>query len=218
MEIVLATANEHKRIELSEILKEHTLLLPRDLGFQYDYDETGLTFADNSFGKAYGLYRLLKGIAEDGVESSLPPQQIAAKGRVLPVIADDSGLAVRALQGRPGVFSARYGEAEEGRKLSDSEKNQRLLGELEGAEDRSAYYVCSMTLILGESRFVQAQETWEGEIAHSPSSGTTGFGYDPIFYLPERGLCVADIEPEEKNLVSHRGKAAMRIEGALSLM
>ncbi|MFP4430048.1 MAG: non-canonical purine NTP pyrophosphatase [Alkalispirochaetaceae bacterium] len=218
MEIVLATANEHKRRELSLILKEHTLLLPGDLGFQYEYDETGLTFADNSFGKAFGLYRLLKGVAEKGVESSRPPEEIAAAGRLLPVIADDSGLAVRALEGRPGVFSARYGEAEEGRTLSDEEKNRRLLGELREVENRSAYYVCSMTLILGENRFVQAQETWEGEIAHTPSSGTTGFGYDPIFYLPERGLCVADIEPEEKNLLSHRGKAAMRIEGALSLM
>lgn len=218
MEILLATANEHKRIELSEILKEHTLLIPKDLGFRYDYDETGLTFADNSFGKAWGLYRLLEGIAEEGVETSVAPEEIAAKGRRLPVIADDSGLGVRALEGRPGVFSARYGEAQEGRKLTDTEKNQRLLSELQGVRNRSAYYVCSMTLILGENRFVQAQETWEGEIAQTPSSGTTGFGYDPIFYLPDLGLCVADIEAEEKNSISHRGKAAMRMEGALSLM
>jgi len=75
-----------------------------------------------------------------------------------------------------------------------------------------------MTLILGENRFVQVQETWEGEIATVPSSGTTGFGYDPIFYLPDRALCVADIEAEQKNRISHRGKAALGIEGALSLL
>lgn len=218
MEILLATANEHKRKELSQILQGHTLLIPKDLGFKYEYDETGLTFADNSFGKAFGLYRLLEGVAVEGVETSISPAEIAAKHTPMPVIADDSGVAVRALKGRPGVFSARYGEAEAGRQLSDNEKNERLLKELQGASDRSAYYVCSMTLVLGEHRFIQAQETWEGEIAHSPSKGTTGFGYDPIFYLPDRGLCVADIEAEEKNRISHRGKAALRIEGALSLL
>lgn len=218
MDILLATGNEHKRIELAQILEGHTLLLPRDLGFRYEYDETGLTFADNSFGKAYGLYRLLSGVAEEGVETSVAPKEIAAKHSPMPVIADDSGVAVRALNGRPGVFSARYGEAEAGRALSDSEKNELLLGELQGVSERGAYYVCSMTLVLGEHRFIQVQETWEGEIARSPSSGTTGFGYDPIFFLPDLGLCVGDIEPEEKNRISHRGKAALRIEGALSLL
>jgi XTP/dITP diphosphohydrolase len=217
MEILLATANEHKRLELAQILQGHTLLLPGELGFRYEYDETGLTFADNSFGKAFGLYRLLQGVAEDGVETSVAPLEIAATHSPMPVIADDSGVAVRALNGRPGVFSARYGEAEAGRKLTDAEKNQRLLRELRGVADRSAYYVCSMTLVLGDHRFIQVQETWEGEIATEPSSGTTGFGYDPIFYLPDRGVCVADIEAKEKNRISHRGKAALRIDGALSL-
>lgn len=218
MEILLATNNEHKRRELEEILLGHKLLLPKELGFKYEYDETGLTFSDNSFGKAFGLYRLLEGVAEEGVETSVAPAEIAAGNAALPVLADDSGLAVRALDGRPGVFSARYGEREAGRPLSDDEKNQRLLEELQDVSDRSAYYVCSMTLILGEKRFIQVQETWEGEIAETPSSGTTGFGYDPIFFLPDRGKCVADIPPEEKNRISHRGKAALRVEGALTTL
>lgn len=216
MDILLATNNDHKRRELKKTLKGHTLFLPGDLGFKYEYDETGLTFADNSFGKAYGLYRLLEGVAEEGVETSVSPLEIARSNSPMPVMADDSGIAVRALGGRPGVYSARYGEKEAGRPLSDSEKNSRLLDELRDVTDRSAYYVCSMTLVLGENRFMQIQETWEGEIAQSPSAGTTGFGYDPIFYLPQMGKSVADIAPEEKNRLSHRGKAALRLEGALS--
>ena len=117
MEILLATQNEHKRLELEKILKGHTVLIPPDLGFRYDFDEKGLTFADNSFGKAWGLYRLLQGFAEEGVETSVAPVDVAAANPQMPVIADDSGLAVRALDGRPGVFSARYGTVEAGRPL-----------------------------------------------------------------------------------------------------
>lgn len=215
MELLLATNNEHKRKELAEILGTHTILLPGDLGFRYEYDETGLTFADNSFGKAWGLYRLLEGIAEEGVETSISPEEVAARHTPMPVIADDSGLAVRALGGRPGVFSARYGEAELGRVLTDGEKNQRLLKELSGVTEREAHYVCSMTVVLEEDRYIQVQEIWRGEIAEKPSEGDTGFGYDPIFYLPERGVCVADIPKEEKNRVSHRAKATLRMEAAL---
>lgn len=218
MKILLATNNEHKRSELSGILPGYTLVLPRELGFKYEYEETGHTFAQNSYGKEWGLYRLLEGVAEEGVETSLAPAQIAAAHRPMPVIADDSGICVDALEGRPGVFSARYGEAESGRPLSDSEKNQRLLGELNGVKERGAHYVCSMTLILARDRFFQIQETWEGVIALSPSAGTTGFGYDPIFYLPQRDICVADMDPEEKNRISHRAKAARRIEGALAAL
>ena len=128
------------------------------------------------------------------------------------VIADDSGICVDALDGRPGVYSARYGSES----ISDGERNALLLEEMKGVERRGAHYVCCMVAILGTDHFGVAQETWHGEIAQAPSEGTGGFGYDPIFYLPDRGLTVADIDDAEKDAISHRGKASRRIRRYLN--
>lgn len=128
-----------------------------------------------------------------------------------PVLADDSGLCVRALGGAPGVHSARFGEAEAGRSLTDAEKNRLLLQKMHGIEDRTAYYVCSLVLLWEPERFVVVQETWSGRIL-SAERGQGGFGYDPIFLPDGLDRSSAELSPDEKNALSHRGRAAHRLK------
>lgn len=184
MEVLLATGNEHKRQELQEILKPHIVKVPGDFNIDFDCEETGQTYLDNALLKAQTLYQLKK----------------------MPVIADDSGLSVPALGGAPGVYSARYGSKEKGRMLESVERNQFLLENLEGIEDRRAFFVCSMVLILDPYRVYSVQETLEGAITHEPA-GTGGFGYDPVFYLEKYGCTLAEVGSEVKNEISHRAKA-----------
>lgn len=130
-----------------------------------------------------------------------------------PVIADDSGLCVDALGGRPGIYSARYsGPGGDGgnKKLSSEERNELLLQELGDTDQRSARFVCSMVLVLSEYRFFAVQETLEGTIVRQ-GRGSGGFGYDPLLYLKEWGKTVAELSEDEKNTLSHRAKAAQRI-------
>lgn len=192
-----ASGNAHKKQELAAILSAagcgYPLKTPLEAGIAFDPDETGDSFLENALLKARVLSRLL-----------------ADAGQTGPVIADDSGLCVDALGGRPGIYSARYG-AEAGSKLGDAARNALLLGELENARQRSARFVCAMVLLYTENRFFAAQETLEGEIIPleaGAGQGRGGFGFDPILYLPGRGLTVAELPAEEKNCLSHRGKAA----------
>jgi XTP/dITP diphosphohydrolase len=194
MTIWFATGNPHKGEELAAILKGHRILLPASGEIAFEPEETGAAFLENAFLKARALY-----------------QQVSA-----PVIADDSGLCVDALGGRPGILSARYGGGE-GRNLDAGERNALLLEELALSPQRSARFVCAMVLLLSEDRFFAVQETLEGEIIRE-SRGSGGFGYDPIFYLPERGCTVAELSEDEKNRISHRGKAGHCIAGLLSAM
>ncbi len=191
MDIVLATGNHHKKREIAEILHGHTILVPNDLGIAFHYEETGTTYLDNSLGKGFDLYRQV----------------------LRPVLADDSGISVPALGGAPGVFSARYG-SDLRNDLDDVDRYKLLLANMERIADRRAFYVCCMVLICEEYRFFVAQETMHGEIAREPA-GSGGFGYDPIFYLPEFGKTVAQISPSEKHRISHRGRAGRRIEEIL---
>jgi XTP/dITP diphosphohydrolase len=179
--IWFATGNPHKREELAAVLEGHEIRIPPEGSF--DPEETGASFLENALIKARALYRQVRS----------------------PVIADDSGLCVDALGGRPGIFSARYGSAS--RPLDAGERNALLLGELESHSRRSARFVCAMVLLLAEDRFFVAQETLEGEIVRE-SRGSGGFGYDPLLYLPDRGCTVAELPQGEKNRISHRGKAA----------
>lgn len=179
----LATNNEHKKRELEAIFSSHTLITPASAGLSFDPEETGRTFIENTLIKAQALYDLVHE----------------------PVIADDSGLCVDALGGRPGIYSARYGSTE-GKKLESWERNGLLLKELAAALNRKARFVCAMVVFFNHDRFFVVQETLEGEIIHE-GRGTGGFGYDPIVYLPERGCTVAELPEEEKNRISHRGKA-----------
>jgi len=192
MKIWFATNNAHKKAELEAILGT-VLTIPSDEGLDFNPEETGTTFCENALLKACELKKLL-----------------ASKGD--PVIADDSGLCVDALGGRPGVFSARYGE-EGGRKLSYSDKNILLLEELKDSAERSARFVCAMVLLFENDRFFVVQETLEGEIVKGREylRGEGGFGYDPVFLLPALGRTLAELSAEEKNSLSHRGKAGKHI-------
>ena len=131
-----------------------------------------------------------------------------------PVIADDSGLVVPALNGEPGIYSARYGSKEKHRKLDTPARNRYLLERMEGITDRRAFFVCCMVLAVSEERFFVAQETLRGEITYAPR-GENGFGYDPLFFLPEYGKTVAELPEDEKNSISHRGVAGLRIKAII---
>ncbi|MDR0374465.1 MAG: RdgB/HAM1 family non-canonical purine NTP pyrophosphatase [Treponema sp.] len=198
MTIWFATGNEHKRRELAAILAGHSVKIPSDAGVAVDPDESGDAFLENAFIKARALFELT----------------------CEPVVADDSGLCVDALGGRPGVHSARYGGGVNG-KLASSERNALLLKEISGASSiagrRTARFVCAMALVLSKDRFFAVQETLEGEII-GEERGTGGFGYDPIFFLPERGLTVAELSEREKNRISHRAKAARAIGKMLEII
>ncbi len=195
MVIWFATGNEHKRGELSALLPGHEVRIPKDAGLAFDPEETGATFVENALIKARALWDLVKA----------------------PVLADDSGLAVDALGGRPGIYSARYGEdlaKERGVPFDASFRNQLLLSELEGKTQRTARFVCAMVLMREPERFAIVQETLEGEIAHAPA-GVGGFGYDPLVYLADRACSVAELSEAEKNGLSHRGKAVAEIKRLL---
>jgi XTP/dITP diphosphohydrolase len=189
MTVWFATGNPHKRAELAAILPSCAIRIPVDAGVtDFNPDETGTTFLENALIKARALHRLL---LERGIRE--------------PVIADDSGLCVDALGGRPGIYSARYGGGE-GKKLNAAERNSLLLRELGSNANRNARFVCAMVLLRSEDRFFAAQETLEGELIRE-ERGTGGFGYDPILFIPGLGRTAAELSEAEKNRVSHRGKA-----------
>ncbi len=187
MEILLASNNKDKAAEFERIFWNHSILLPADLGISFEYEERGQTFLDNAFGKARACYDL----------SSVP------------VIADDSGLCVNALGGMPGVGSARYG-SEGGKILTATEKNRLLLSKLEGTENRDASFVCCLVLMLSDYRFFISQETCDGIITLE-QKGDGGFGYDPVFFIPDIGKTMAELDDHEKDEISHRGRASARI-------
>jgi XTP/dITP diphosphohydrolase len=199
MTIWFASGNAHKTQELAAILAGHRLRVPTEVPglIGFNPGETGNSFRENALIKARELYRLLE-----------------AAGMAAPVIADDSGLCVDTLGGRPGVYSARYGGGG-GKKPGDGERNALLLSELGDAPDRRARFVCAMVLLYSPDRFFIAQETLEGEIVHREGRGSGGFGYDPILYLPDRGCTVAELSEAEKNALSHRGKAGRVIAGVM---
>jgi len=193
MTIYLASGNLHKVEEIKGVLPGVKVLVPADAGISFDFDETGQTFLDNSMGKAMALWHQL--------------------GR--PILADDSGLCVDSLGGRPGVLSARYGSLEGQAVLESAARNELLLREMQGKNDRSCRFVCCLSLVLGPDRAFTIQETCEGQLLEAPR-GQGGFGYDPVVYLPELGKSVAELSPAEKNLVSHRGKALQRLRAIIA--
>jgi XTP/dITP diphosphohydrolase len=204
MTIWFATGNAHKKKELSAILGSvtaHKLLIPADVGLDFDPEETETTFSGNAMLKARALYELL---------NTRHPSPYSPGD---PVIADDSGICVDALGGRPGIFSARYAGANSGangsKKLESAERNALLLTELGDNPQRSARFVCTMALLYSKDRFFMAQEVFEGEIVKNADliKGTGGFGYDPIFFLPDRGCTAAELSEDDKNMLSHRAKA-----------
>ncbi|MDR0456637.1 MAG: non-canonical purine NTP pyrophosphatase [Treponema sp.] len=220
MTIWFASGNVHKQRELAAILNTqengalksgaYNLLIPQDAGLDFDPDETETSFHGNALLKARELYSLL--------EKRRPP--LFRPGD--PVIADDSGLCVDALDGRPGIYSARYASTpppppSHAPKLESAERNALLLAELGDTSLRTARFVCAMALLFGPDRFFLAQETFEGEIVKGLESvkGTGGFGYDPIFFIPELGRTAAELSETEKNTISHRAQAGKIIAGML---
>ena len=183
MKVILASMNQHKLTELSAILSQlgFEIALESEYGLDIDVEETGTTFEENSFLKADAVMK--------------------ASG--LPVLADDSGLMVDALDGAPGVYSARYGH-----KASDKERTAYLLENMKDVpeERRGAKFVCVITCLFPDGRKIIARGECPGVIARAPH-GENGFGYDPVFYLPELGMTYAELPSEQKNAISHRARA-----------
>ena len=183
MKLVLASKNQGKLKEMQTILSELGLevVLESEVGVDVDVEETGTTFAENALLKA-------KAVAE-------------ASG--MAAIADDSGLMVDALNGEPGVYSARYGGCS-----SDPERIAYLLSNMADIPEgkRSARFVTAIACVLPDGQTLTAEGFCEGRILTQPR-GTKGFGYDPVFYVPKIGKTFAEALPEEKNAISHRGNA-----------
>ena len=185
MKIVLASKNKHKLEEISRITEKFgfQLVLQSQLGVDIDVEETGTTFEENSYLKA----------------------EAVMKATGLPALADDSGIAVDALGGAPGVYSARYGFDDS---LDDWGRLQLLLKNTEQVPDgqRQAQFVCVITMVTPEGECIQVRGEIQGELLRQPR-GENGFGYDPIFYYPPLGKTAAELSPQEKNQVSHRAVA-----------
>ncbi len=186
-QIVLASNNAGKIREIQALLPDYEII-PQSEIVQMEAEETGLTFVENALLKA----------------------RHAAQYCHLPVIADDSGLAVDALNGEPGIYSARYA----GVGASDKENNEKLLLELAGVpfEERTARFICVIVMLEHAADPVPfiAQGIWEGKILMHPQ-GANGFGYDPLFWVPEHDCSSAELTPEVKNSLSHRGQALRQL-------
>ena len=191
MKFIIATNNNKKLKELERILKPLGIdaVSAKDAGVVLDdVDETGTTFSENAYLKANSAF----------VKTGMP------------AVADDSGLCVDALDGRPGVFSARYG----GENATDTEKNDRILSEMKDvpADKRNAHFACAICCILPDGSKIEVEGICNGSIGYEPI-GDGGFGYDPIFMCGEKSY--AQLSPEEKDAISHRGQALIKLQNEL---
>ncbi len=184
MKIIFATGNENKLREIRQITENMgiEIVSMKDAGYYTEVEETGTTFEENAYLKASAI----------------------AKKCNLPTLADDSGLEIDYLNKEPGIYSSRF----MGEDTPYSVKNAELLRRMEGVPDekRTARFVCAICLVRPDGSSETVKATMEGRVAYK-SAGKNGFGYDPIFFLPERGCTSAELSPEEKNEISHRGKA-----------
>ena len=192
MKFIIATNNKKKLVEMERILKPLGIeaVSAKDAGVVLDeVDETGTTFGENAFLKANAAY----------IKTGMP------------AVADDSGICVDALGGRPGIFSARYSPED---CVTDEDRTAKILEELQGVpdENRGAHYTCAICCILPDGSKIEIEETCEGKIGYE-FIGDGGFGYDPIFYFGDKTF--AQISGEDKDKVSHRGKALRKLQAAL---
>jgi XTP/dITP diphosphohydrolase len=188
VKLVLASANPGKLREIGEMLAPLAVVIPQqNLGIS-EVEEPYATFLENALAKA----------------------RHASRASGLPALADDSGLCVEALGGEPGVHSAYYAGHEGGREERDARNNEKLLLHLK--ENRQAYYCCLIVLVRhpNDPRPLVAEGIWRGEIARTPR-GANGFGYDPLFFIPSLGKTAAELPPEQKNRISHRGIALQKL-------
>ena len=186
MKIVAATTNKGKIREFQEILGElgYEVVSMHDEGIDVEVEETGSTFSENALIKARAVALLCDA----------------------PVIADDSGLCVDAMDGAPGIYSARFA----GEDATDYDRNVKLLETLEGEENRKAQYVAAIAYISPDGTEITTEGIIEGEIL-TEEHGTGGFGYDPLFWCTEIKKCFGEATPDEKNAVSHRGRALKKL-------
>lgn len=195
--LIFATGNMGKMREIRDIMADMDVevVSMKEADVYVDVEENGSTFMENAFIKARGIADVAK-----------------AKGIEAIILADDSGLVVDALNGEPGIYSARY----MGEDTPYSIKNAKIIERLEGVadEDRSARFVCAIAAVFPDGSELEAEATYEGRIGYE-EKGPNGFGYDPIFYLPDRGVYSAELDPDEKNRISHRGKALEKMKELL---
>ena len=191
MKLVLATANQHKVEEIKNYLKG----LPLDILYLENFPEV-----------------VLKEEGKTLRENALQKARTAAQKTKLWALGDDTGLFVEALEGRPGVFSSRYA----GEQANYKENTKKLLMEMRDVpeKNRDAYFSCVLALVHSDGREVVVEGRLEGMITKEPR-GDKGFGYDPVFWLPDRGCTLAEISLEEKNKISHRGRALFKMKGVL---
>ncbi len=182
MKLIIASNNAHKIREIKQILSSRfeEILSLKEAGITHETVEDGITFLENARKKATEIAQISGCCA----------------------LADDSGICAHALNGAPGVFSARYS----GEHGDDEANNQLLMANLRDKTDRTAHYACAIVLAYPDGKTVEAEGEMQGEIIFTPM-GQNGFGYDPIFFLPQYGQTAAQISPEEKNRISHRAKA-----------
>lgn len=197
--IIFATGNKNKMIEIRMILADLgcKILSQKEAGIQADVVEDGQTFEENA---------LIKATTIADVARKMPEYKNAV------VLADDSGLEIDALNKEPGIYSARY----MGEDTSYDIKNQALIDRLEGVPDekRTARFVCAIAAALPDGSTEVVRGTMEGRIGYE-ITGENGFGYDPIFYLPQFGCSSAELEPEKKNELSHRGEGLRKMRKVL---
>lgn len=181
MKILLGTKNEHKKKEFMKLFEDMDIefVSLKDLGFEGEIEENGSTFKENALIKAKKSYELYG----------------------IPALADDSGICIDAFNGKPGIYSARFA----GYNTPSSSKNSLIINLLKGNSNRGAHYTCALAFFDGKETFI-SEEYCYGEII-SDERGSEGFGYDPIFYLKDYDKTMAEIPLEEKNKISHRGKA-----------
>lgn len=189
--LIVASNNQGKIKEIKEILKDFGLEVfsLKDLDIDIDITEDGETFMENAYKKAKGIYDITKGYM---------------------VLADDSGIMVEALDGAPGVLSARFS----GDHGNYEKNNEKLLYMLKNKDDRKAKFVCALVLIMDNNMEIMVQGEINGLVANE-YSGKDGFGYDPLFYVPELQKTFAEMTSEEKNSISHRGKALNKLKDEL---
>ncbi|HBD92795.1 MAG: non-canonical purine NTP pyrophosphatase, RdgB/HAM1 family [Spirochaetes bacterium GWF1_31_7] len=183
--LILATKNTHKTKEFQSVFN-NSITIEDLTRLQYNNEiiENGETFIENALIKCREIYTKFN----------------------QPVLADDSGLSVKALNGKPGVLSARFG----GEGLSDQDRYMLLLEKMKETKEREASFVCALVLYISPNRIFIIQEECKGYIAEKPS-GVYGFGYDPVFFLPQFNRSMAELSESEKNEISHRGKAAKQL-------
>ena len=199
--IVFATGNMGKMREIRQIMEglPYEILSMKEAGLETEVEETGTTFEENALLKARAIAEKAKaeGVYTDAI-----------------VMADDSGFEVDYLGGKPGIYSARF----MGTDTPYSIKNQKILDEMEGVpyEKRAARFVAAIACVFPDGRCEVLRDTFEGKVAYE-AKGIYGFGYDPIMYVPEKGCNSGELLPEEKNKISHRGKALMKVRELMDL-